>query len=857
MPGLRDLDDDEFERLASGQLSQPSFDSLSDDEFEAMAAPATSQGVRVVGRDGTVATLSPEQADLAIAQGARPFEELEAERREAELQAEYGGAQNQAITAGQGGLRGLTLGLSDAAGAALTGGLLAAGDGAPQLTPEARQRIAELNRTRAPEQQIALPEEQSDFGIGYGAAREYQRGLQEANPGTALSSELGGALLGGGAGLVRGGAGAVLAATPAGLASRAAFGAAEATGARLGGGMLGRVGGMAAGGAVEGAIAGAAQQVADAVPEFSTDPIEAAEHILYGAGEGAILGAALGAGASVLTEGAGALIRGAAKTAGGVLPDMSTQGMRDFAYESATKAAIGRTNIAAIREASRYGGTREIGKTLLEDGIVSTGDNVQAILQKATAGEERYGQKIGELVAHLDEAGVQPDTRAIAARIRAEVIDPLIASPSSRARGEALAKHFEPLLMELDNTDGMFRGFQGLWNERRVLDREEKAAFAQLSPTADGIKAVRRSFESSFTDLAEQQGGGGEWRAAYQEAKRRYSHTRFAADQAGKAIESQQSNRWFSPSDYGMAGVGAIAGDPLSGVAVGLANKVARERGRATVAAGMNWLANFADQAQQKSALVAMTANGQQGVARAAQQLVTNAGRAKYAAGGAITSKFTEQDFLGAVAEARELGDPNSETSQELASNAQQLDMINPGMGTAYAIAARARGQLISSKLPKPPSEAIFGPAPVLDPVTDRKLRRTVRALYRPKEALVRIAAGTHSPEDVEAIRDGFPAMYRRFRNETEQQFRQLKKPPNLETRLRIAYATGLRTDPSMEVGELTMMQRVAQMEDQAKQAEQKEEAGNAAEAGGFKPGKMREPDEVFAGPVDSRLDRR
>lgn len=817
----------------------------------ARAAPVG--GVRVVGRDGTEATLSPEMADLAIAQGARLFEEVAAERREQALQAEYGGLGGQALAGAQGAARGLSLGLSDAASAALTGALTPEG---PQLTPEARARIEALNRTRAPDQQLELPAQQSAFQTGYGAAREYQRNLQEANPITAGASEVGGALLGGAGGLLaKGGA---LAATPAGLAARAALGAQEAVGARLGGSALGRMGAMAAGGAVEGAIAGAAQQVADAVPEFSTDPIEAAEHILSGVGRGAILGAALGGGLQGVGEGARALsssaiARSTGKLMSGVVPDLSPQGMREMAYESATKAAIGRTNIAAVRDANDLaGGVRGVGKTLLDDGIVARGDSAEEILEKASAATQKYGQQIDGLVSQLDESGALPDTRVIAQKIR-EAIEPIIASPSSRARGRALEAQFSDLVSEAEQGIGPFASFRSAWQERTRLDDEIVAAFRANSPVADGVQKVRRAFEDGFSELAEQQAGPA-WTAAYREAKARYGHVKFAKEQSFKALESRLSNRWLSPSDYGMAAVGAVADNPMTGILGGLTNKLIRERGRSTVAAGMNWLAGFAEEAQRKSALVALASQGTDSIGRSASQLVTNVSRGRYAVGEAIASKFTDDDYAQAVAEAQQLGDPKSPLSQHLAQTAQQLDQVNPGMGTAYANAARARGQLIAGKLPPPAHKAIFGPAPALDPMTQRSVQRTVQAAHEPQKALERLAAGSDHPEDAEAVRVVYPAMFRRFQNRVVEELQKLKKPPPFETRLRIAYATGLAVDPTMQPGELGFLQGIAKQPDQQQQAEQQDAQRDHSVAQSFKP---IDANSVYAPPVDARIDRR
>lgn len=932
MPGLfDDLDDDEFDRLASRPLG---LDDLSDDDFDALAsAPLKApepQGVRVVGRDGTEATLSPEMADIAIAQGARPFEEVAAERRQQELQAEYGGLGGQLQAGAQAGARGLSLGLSDAASAALTGALTSDG---PQLTPEARARIEALNRARAPDQQLELPASTSGFSTGYEAAREYQRNLQEANPITAGTLEVGGALLGGAGGLLaKGGA---LAATPAGLASRAALGAQEAVGARLGGSALGRIGATAAGGAVEGAIAGAAQQVADAVPEFSTDPIEAAEHILYGAGEGALLGSVLGAGftgTAELAKGAGRL---GARALGDLVPN--TSNLRQWAGESAYKAVVGRTNKTSQKFAARHGGDAAVGQTLLDEGIplAAAPEEILAVTSRRA---DEIGAQLGAKAKEIDQLGGVPISgREVMQRIDQEVLEPLrgnVFADDIASAVESKLARFREIMAGRDPDGAVLRptasklggmaddiaeeavpasGLMGAAPDPSALPRsglmgEAASAGPQLkparsaagrvdsglmggapdrnlsfddvrrmrmdldstlakwesagppSPTTQALRDVRTELEHAWLDAAERSansvgvtGYADEIRAL----KTKYAHMRLAADQAEEALLTRKANRFISLSDniWGAGALGGAAlGDPLgiaAGMATSLAHKYVRERGRGIAALALNQMATLAER---KTAMVALATRGESRLNEAATKLVTNASRGRYAVGEAIASKFTDDDYAQAVAEAQQLGDPRSPLSQHLAQTAQQLEMVNPGMGQAYANAARARGQLIAGKLPQPAHKALFGPAPALDPMTQRSVRRTVQAAHEPQKALERLAAGSDHPEDAEAVRVIYPAMFQRFQNRVVEELQRLKKPPPYETRLRIAYATGLAVDPTMQPGEIGFLQQIAKQPDQQQQAEQQDAQRDAGVAQGFKPF---DANEHYAGPVDSRIDRR
>lgn len=148
-------------------------------------ADATAQRVSEVAQDEDVFAAKARNAMAASAPPPRAPEDV---AREAAL-AEAGSGAGQAMAGVEGGLRGMTLSMSDPAGAALTGAAHAlTSDGGPQLTPEARERMAKLG--------IQAPAEDTRgvWQRGYDSAREQQDLRAEANPGTAMASEIGGAL---------------------------------------------------------------------------------------------------------------------------------------------------------------------------------------------------------------------------------------------------------------------------------------------------------------------------------------------------------------------------------------------------------------------------------------------------------------------------------------------------------------------------------------------------------------------------------------------------------------------------------------------------------------------------------------
>lgn len=189
-----------------------------DERAAAGVADATAQRVSEVVQDEDVFAAKVRAARERPAPTSRSPEDV----ARARALDEAGSGAGQAMAGVEGGLRGMTLGMSDPAGAAITAAAHAlTSDGGPQLTPEARERMAKLG--------IAAPEadSRSVWERGYDSAREQQGLRREANPVTAIASEIGGAvapaLLSGGTSALARGAQYM----PSQLANRAGTAAAE------------------------------------------------------------------------------------------------------------------------------------------------------------------------------------------------------------------------------------------------------------------------------------------------------------------------------------------------------------------------------------------------------------------------------------------------------------------------------------------------------------------------------------------------------------------------------------------------------------------------------------------------------
>jgi hypothetical protein len=836
------------------------------------------RNVRVISPDGRPGEIPEEDLSVALEQGYRPEAMVQREQRESDLQAEYGGLGGQLVTGVRGLLGGASINTTDALSDNVQGAILGrqldeTGYRPPQLTPEARARFEDpAIRARMAELGVAeLPRDQSNFDIGRATAREDRRNYEEANPVTDMATRGLGAV---GAVALSGGS-SLAAATPAAMAGRAALGAAEATAKKLGGGALGRMGAAIVGGATEGAIVQGVDAVANNLPQFLTDPMEAGEHVVYAIAQGALLGGGAGAtfgGAHELARGAVSALGSAAHYGASQLSDLAgdtftPEGLRRMAGESAYKAVVGRTNKAAISAAERHGGAEAVGRTLLDEGIPLAGTVEQRAAATAQRAEE-IGAALGAKVREIDAMGGAPITGdEILKRIDEKVMKPLQGNIFADDIANAVEGKLERFRGVLG--DGKPVSFDDVRSMRMDLDATllKWQQAGPPTPTTQALRDVRTELEGAWLDAADQSAesvGVKGFAAEVKALKTKYAHMRLSADQAEQAVQTKLANRAFSPSDYGMSLGGMVAGGPVAGLAMGVANNVARERGRGAVAIALN---SFADMAEQRGAMAAAANGASAQLARTAQRFVDGVGASKYAvrdqAAEAVVSKWSESDFARAVAETRELQDPSSPARQELVQTAQQLDAINPGMGVSFAKSVQARAEVIASRLPKSSGAAIYASKPVLDPISERSLQRTVRAAYEPDRALERIAAGSSAHEDLDTVRQVYPQLYRAFQKQVQAGLSQQKVRPTYEQRLRIGFVTGLTTDPSMELDNLRLQQAYAAGPDFGKIEEAKAEAKDHADAeslgdpyGTEKP-KFRDADSVFAGPVDSRIDRR
>lgn len=383
---------------------------------EAISSGAAYAKGRVTVRDpnGTVGTIDASELGKP---GYQPL--TDAEINEARIHEERSTLGQQALTAVEGGARGLSLGGSDV----VATGLL--GDG-------------------------------------------YRKGAQERaheNRKIAIGSEIAGAiaptlLTGGEAGAVEGASLAARAGEGASLLNKAArlapsslvssagravergvAGIVGDSSASMLGRMAQRAAAVGASGAVEGGLYGAGNAVSEAALDGA--PITA-EKVLGGFGHGALFGGWLGAGLGA----AGGLGSSAFERIVG-----GSEGLKAGAEKLANESALGAvgfqgSDFKKLKQIRGENAVSDLGSELINFRLDPNGPGAgRKIFTGAKKAEdfvddlglakEEVGSKLGAIRQQVDAAGMAPDVESYLARVKAEVLDPLYKSSSPTVRDQA------------------------------------------------------------------------------------------------------------------------------------------------------------------------------------------------------------------------------------------------------------------------------------------------------------------------------------------------------------------------------------------------------------------------------------
>jgi hypothetical protein len=335
-----------------------------------------------------------------------------------------------------------------------------------------------------------------------------------------------------------------------------------------------------------GAILGGAANPGDVEGEFSPLQIE-------DRAKNAGVGAALGAGGQLVGEGLAGI---AGK-------------LKGKAEERAFKSAG--AMLRDYRKAAPKGQINELGRLMLDEGLVQPGMTVDDIAKAAKALEDNKGAAIGKVIKKLgekeSEVGGQVTRGDIADAVKNRLTQPgeipsVIKDNKYYAQLSKALKTKGTKELSVDDLAQLKDLAKKQINWKRLPDadipREEQFNRAIYKEVSDALETraqelAKRSGNKDYVELKKAYGGAKEI-------------NRIASDQALR----QNANRFFSPSDYLTSATGAISGaasgdgveDRIKkaaiGASLGLVNRAARRYGTPLVSHGLDKLGNAVASAQ-------------------------------------------------------------------------------------------------------------------------------------------------------------------------------------------------------------------------------------------------------------------
>lgn len=666
--------------------------------------------VAITDPDGSVSLVAQQDLPQALQEGARP-----ATRHEYWREKEANTLSGQIMSGATGFARGLSFGFSD-----------------PAYIAAARA-----------------------FGGESAAAdtREYLNVSREANRGTSIGGEVVGSL-------------ASMFLIPGGGAGQAA----KATSA------LGRAAERAVAIAPrafgEGALMGVGHQASeDALGNHELVAENYWSAGLKGGLVGALLGAGVSAGAGAIADRFGSRLAssGAERTAyrtAEPVADMAAKPtlsgrLGQMAEEQAAKAVLPSASLLGS-EVQKLGRTadqqlakvRRIGRTLLDEGIVTSGASTQQIASRVTQRVNEVGRELGAIRKTLDKATVRPSTATIAERVEKEVIAPLEALPGTSAEVGAVRSYMKDFVAKAGDSPS----FEKIQKFRKALDEKlDPKLWAKnpgsAPPAAVEMGKVRRVIEEEVESAAERAGAelGDAVAGKYRTAKALFADLKQAEKWVTKTVARRSQNRGVSLTDT-IAGVGGIGtavtgGTPLP-LLMPVANHLMRTRGN-----------QFAAGVLERASKLQLLANS---AARAEEKIA--AGSREFLTGKKAAPKATKALTSDDVRSLREAVRDGETVAERVATSLGDIGQTAPRVAGLAAVTAMRAAAYLRATLPKepPPVRISFGEQKTR-PIDRQELTRAaqiVEVVNDPTVVLDRLKEGRLSRVHVEALKAVHPETY-------------------------------------------------------------------------------------------------
>jgi hypothetical protein len=609
---------------------------------------------------------------------------------------------------------------------------------------------------------------------GLGADMDVVRDIGETHEGLSLAGEIGGAVI---PGLLTGGAGAAglagraLARTPAGLAARAG----SAAGARVGSGLAG----AAATGAVEGAIFGAGTGISEV--SLSEDPVTL-EKAAGSISSGMLLGGVVGGGASLAGK---ALEKGLRRTR-----DMVRRSPVGDLPESLADdlTQLDRKGLRAAKDAEyeRIKGDRlTAGESMVEEvkayrAALKEADNLYTLTKGAKKGSA------------LAEAGGR--TRKALRQLRSALDTPaeLAARPSQVRKALAqLDQTFKDLAAEAPALRAAAEGGGG--SRLKALDALE------------GLTETNRRLQSTVAELTTP-------------IRESVTPRLKQIDDAVDALSSQGGpsfgQKLVEGSAFGVV-TGAVA--PFTGPLAPLIGGAAAGKVGELVFGRLGKAASDMTKRIDK-ALTTVLDVGSKTVSKVGVP-ATVLSTARF---GPDDRKRPEAKGSGKVKAFRERAQelqaqvqagPDGRPQMTRAARARVADQLAGARAASLPVAdaletvAARKVEFLAGKLPKQPF-AGFGPSNWRPSDFEiAQFSRYVAAVEDPASVIERVADGSLTPEDAEALRSVYPELYADMQRQLIEKLPELREQLPYQRRLMLSIFFGVPVDPAMSPDVLAVLQ--------------------------------------------------
>jgi hypothetical protein len=629
---------------------------------------------------------------------------------------------------------------------------------------------------------------------GLGEAKDF-RNLREQHAGLSMGTEILGAV---GAAALSGGS-SLAAATPAGLAARAGASVARAG---EGASLLARGGRLAAGGAIEGGADAVGQIVTQGSLYGDLDIEEMGSQILTSTVLGAGTNLAGAAASKALRKAQGKLddvVARGAKAADGTIADdltkLDAKGLRNAEKAELEVIEKGRvTQRSQIAdEIKAHRGTANEEKLFLATKGAKTWEGVDDVLKKemGVVGKRtlKADQQLDRLLDNPKALASRPQRALEALQQQESALEELLARRSKLE--EVFRADTTPARMKA--MDGAERALQ------RNRDLQSKLSELAATPTSQRLDSIVTARDALTSGAGAQEGF----------LKKTLGGAAFAGG-AGLAYESGLPGAQYLAPLAGAAAMNLVAGK--LGSKLSAASVEAARRTSKAIDVFMDIGKRAAPAAPVLASRVFSAYRYADERADAAkQQKIDRAKPAKHSRAVLVdgfrkrTDEIKRQtSYVNGVPKAR------PEFRQRVAASLGPIGVGNPILADRLETLAARRLEYLAKKIPRQPDLAAINAGPSRWQPSEMEMRsyaRTMAAVEDPHGVIERLAHGTVSPEDAEALREVYPEMMADVTRQILERLPELQKNLPYERRLALSVFSGVPVDPAMDPRILAVLQ--------------------------------------------------